>query len=64
MWIIEDPKLNLPPVASIRPMLIDSTIGILDKTLTAHKSADSSSVVISTIKPTPTRSSNGQIDEL
>ena len=64
MWIIEDPKLNLPPVASIRPMLIDSTIGIFDKTLTAHKSADSSSVVISTIKPAPTRSSNGQIDEV
>jgi hypothetical protein len=64
MWIIEDPKLNLPPVASIRPMLIDSTIGIFDKTLTEHKSADSSSVVISTIKPAPTRSSNGQIDEV
>jgi len=57
MWLIEDStKLELPPVISIRPKLIDSTIGIFDKNISVHKPLDSS-VGKSTIEPTLT---NGQ----
>lgn len=57
MWLIEDStRLELPPVISIRPKLIDSTIGIIDKNISVHKSLDST-VETSTLEPTLT---NGQ----
>ena len=55
MWLIEDStKLELPPVISIRPKLIDSTIGIFDKNINVHKPLDSS-VGKSTSEPTLTK---------